>query len=85
MIVRTIVSLMWWIHILIYVLPVTAQQTPLSPFLNTFFESTFSVPVFGIAFFTGTARISQLDFVLIVRICVLALALCVEGRVEGWN
>ena len=47
----SIVSLFWFIHILIYVLPVTVRAQPLGPFLNDFFDKTFQAPIFGIVFY----------------------------------
>lgn len=46
-------SLFWFLHIIIYVLPI---QTPgvgtgLDLFLNTFFESTFQAPIVGLVFY----------------------------------
>jgi LMBR1 domain-containing protein 1 len=43
--------LFWILHIIIYVLPVMLNQLPLGSFLNSFFESTFSIPLIGIVFY----------------------------------
>ncbi|KAI3653386.1 hypothetical protein MP228_001333 [Amoeboaphelidium protococcarum] len=50
-IVGTFVSLFWFFHILLYVLPIASNSLPVTPFLNTFFRSTFQAPVFGIVFY----------------------------------
>ncbi len=49
--IGSFVSRFWFIHILLYVLPVAANQMPVTPFLNSFFDNTFPVPFFGILFY----------------------------------
>ncbi|KAJ3218867.1 hypothetical protein HDU67_003822 [Dinochytrium kinnereticum] len=49
--VGAILSLMWVIHIIVYVIPSMIKVTPFSSFLNEFFESVNSVPFFGTAFY----------------------------------
>eukprot|EP00158_Paraphelidium_tribonemae_P004492 Partr_v1_DN26785_c0_g1_i3_m8910 putative LIMR family len=49
--IGSLISFFWFVHILIYVLPLAAEQKPISPFLNSFFENTFPVPIIGIVFY----------------------------------
>ncbi|RKO93019.1 LMBR1-like membrane protein-domain-containing protein [Blyttiomyces helicus] len=49
--VGSVLSLVWIIHICVYLIPVELQVSPLSLFLNSFFISVNSVPFLGTAFY----------------------------------
>lgn len=47
----SILSLMWFIHILIYCLPIALGQLPVSSFLNVIMEGTSDIPLIGISMY----------------------------------
>ncbi|KAJ3186814.1 hypothetical protein HK101_009569 [Irineochytrium annulatum] len=49
--VGAVLSLLWVVHIIVYLIPLTLKQTPYSSFLNDFFDVITGVPFIGTAFY----------------------------------
>ncbi|TPX33356.1 hypothetical protein SmJEL517_g03727 [Synchytrium microbalum] len=50
-IIGCFISFFWVLHVILYTLPVVTDSYPISPFLNSFFDSVNQVPFLGIAFY----------------------------------
>lgn len=52
---RSVLSLLWFLHIILYVLPIQVQALPISGFLNGLLIGTSNVPIVGIVIYGAFA------------------------------